>query len=467
MTSTKVEKQAAELWSASVPPEILESVSKKEITRQEVIYEIIMTEKDFVKDLENTIRYYVEPLKERDIISAHKRAEFIKDVFSNIQELYNINSKLLKKLISRQKEAYVVDKIGDIFANITHEAYPYVEYGAQQVFAKSILDEERANNPELAKFLKETEKLPEFRKLPIESYLARPTTRMGRYPLLLKPVMEKAPENHPDRTLIPQSLADFKAILSNINIEAGKAENIVRLGRLHKQIIGLDEETDMLRLTEEGRQIIRDGKLIMKKTSDQEVTVFLFDHLLLVTRKKDNNYKIARKPIPLELITLSQEKTVQTGANVEQSKTLPFTFTVPPRFGGPFVLYALTPADRTSWIDAIEKQQQLLAEQKRKFEIYSLVTKGFPRQNPINCSCTCQSQIIIGTDNGLFISTFSTRTSNNDLSYPRFTKVLDLERIFQVDVIPKIDILLVLAGIFTLTRQNIVILPFACSFGTR
>ena len=171
--------------------EILEKVSKNELGRQEVIFEIISTEKEFVKDLENTIKHYVEPLRTRNIIPGERRERFIKQVFSNINELCIINTKLLKKLISRQKENDIVDKIGDIFVNMTHEFFPYVEYGAQQVYAKNILDDEKQGNPEFCKFLKETEKIPEFRKLPIESFLARATTRLGRYPLLLKPVMEK------------------------------------------------------------------------------------------------------------------------------------------------------------------------------------------------------------------------------------------------------------------------------------
>lgn len=231
----------------------------------------------------------------KNIINPERRDDFIKQVFSNIGELYNINSKLLKKLLSRQKEALIVDKVGDIFVNITHEAYPYVEYGAQQVYAKSILDDEKQNNPEFAKFLKETEKLPEFRKLPIESFLARPTTRLGRYPLLLKPVMEKASENHPDRILVPQALADFKLLLSNINIEAGKAENIVHLHKLQKQIVSMEEEAEGLDLDKEGRQIIRDGKLIMKRGNDAEMNVFLFDHMFVVTKKKENSFKVARR----------------------------------------------------------------------------------------------------------------------------------------------------------------------------
>jgi hypothetical protein len=239
------EMPPAELWSSSVPPEIMSSVSKKEIQRQESIYEIIMTEKEFVQDLENMIQYFLKPLQSLDIISIEKRDVFIKEVFSNIEELHKVNSKLLQKLLLRQKEAHIVDKIGDIFANITHEIYPYVQYGAQQVFGKSILDDEKLINPELVKFLKETEKNPVFRKLTIDSFLARPTTRMGRYPLLLKPVMEKAADNHPDKTFIPQALADFKTILTNINSEAGKAGNIVRLSKLQKQIIEMEEEYEV------------------------------------------------------------------------------------------------------------------------------------------------------------------------------------------------------------------------------
>jgi len=159
--------------------------------RQEVIFEIISTEKEFVKDLENTMKYYVEPLRTRNIIPLEKREAFIKEVFSNISELRAINSKLLEKLVARQKESDIVEKIGDIFVNITHEFFPYVEYGAQQVFAKNILDEEKQTNPEFLKFLIETEKIAEFRKLPLESFLARAITRLGRYPLLLKPAMEK------------------------------------------------------------------------------------------------------------------------------------------------------------------------------------------------------------------------------------------------------------------------------------
>jgi hypothetical protein len=91
---------------------------------------------------------------ESDIIEPVRRESFLSSVFLNMRELYNVNSKLFRKLIARQNENYVVYSIGDIFINIVDEFYPYVEYGSQQILAKSLLDEEKANNPEFVKFLK-------------------------------------------------------------------------------------------------------------------------------------------------------------------------------------------------------------------------------------------------------------------------------------------------------------------------
>ncbi|KAI8897330.1 hypothetical protein BC833DRAFT_621321 [Globomyces pollinis-pini] len=451
------EPAAADYWSCTVPPEVLASMTAKEITRQEVIFELIVTEQEFVKDLENTIKFIIHPLKESDIIDIEKREEFVNQVFSNIVEIYTLNSKLLKKLLSRQKEELVVDRIGDIFVNISNEIYPYVEYGGQQAFAKSVLDEERLTNTELVRFLKECEKIPVFRKLPIESFLARPTTRLGRYPLLLKPVMEKAAENHPDRILIPQALTGFKAVLTNINIEAGKAENILKLGRLNKQIFGPTDQTACLNLLEEGRQIIRDGKLMMRKNNETEVMVFLFDHLLLVTKQKDNGYKIIRHPIPLEFLSIHADTASLTTA--DSTKTFPITFVHPGRFGGTFILHAGTQSDRDSWVEAIQKQAQLITDRKRKFEMIYLVDEYFPRTNPVNCSLVYLNQLFIGTDDGLYIGAEDAygvlpRIEVNDggmsnimsAQTERFTKVIDIENIIQIDVIPKIDMLLLLAG---------------------
>ena len=90
-----------------------------ELSRQEVIHEIIMTEKEFCLDLENLIqvfilnKYVIDPLLELDIIDKNvsKRQMWVQNVFSVIRDILKINTRLLRNLEWRQSEDYVVSKI--------------------------------------------------------------------------------------------------------------------------------------------------------------------------------------------------------------------------------------------------------------------------------------------------------------------------------------------------------------------
>ena len=142
------------LWFKIVPEEILEAVSSAERKRQEILFEIIQTERQFLDDLQTVQNVFIKPLLETDIIEASQRQIFVETVFLNMNEIYQTNSKLKRKLLSRQRENFVINAIGDIFASIAEEWYVFVEYGAGQAYAKYLVDEEKANNPKFLAFLK-------------------------------------------------------------------------------------------------------------------------------------------------------------------------------------------------------------------------------------------------------------------------------------------------------------------------
>ena len=137
-----------------MPEEILEAVSSAERKRQEILFEIIQTERQFLDDLQTVQNVFIKPLLETDIIEASQRQIFVETVFLNMTEIYQTNSKLKRKLLSRQRENFVINAIGDIFASIAEEWYVFVEYGAGQAYAKYLVDEEKANNPKFLAFLK-------------------------------------------------------------------------------------------------------------------------------------------------------------------------------------------------------------------------------------------------------------------------------------------------------------------------
>jgi len=93
------------------------------------------------------------PLQSSSIIEPSRRETFIKNVFINITDLININTRLLRQLLIRQRESAVVERIGDIFLPAIDDFRAYVKYGAQQVYAKHFVEVEKLQNPEFAIFL--------------------------------------------------------------------------------------------------------------------------------------------------------------------------------------------------------------------------------------------------------------------------------------------------------------------------
>ncbi|KAJ3081352.1 RHO1 GDP-GTP exchange protein 2 [Quaeritorhiza haematococci] len=501
------------LWSTTVSKEISDSVSDDERKRQEAIFEIVQSEREFVADLELVQRLYLEPLRTSKIIPEQRRDAFCRKIFINIPTLIAINTTLLRRLASRQKENAIVEKIGDIFASIASDELlnAYVEYGANQAFARTALSDEKKNNSDFRKFVEEQERKPESRKLVVESFLGRPTTRLARYPLLLEAVLKKTPEGHPDQTYIPQAVAFIRTILQKINLEAGKADNLIKLQSLASQIVFDPKEPQDLRLNEEGRQFVRDGSLILKRAGgDIELHLFLFDHCLLMTKKKKNNvFKAHKKAIPLELLVLPSERVPGApgssntrrasaifssatnvtskssssnlgllvgggtdssgsgfgstlgaglasstmgagglaGANGGDFAKFQLSFTHLGRSGGQYTLHCSTHADRRAWREAIEKQKRALTERKRKFEIVTMLDSYFPSTVKVNCSTSVGGRLVLGTDSGLYVGpTEASEGGGGGAGSGKFRRVIDLERIVQVEVLPDHETLLVLAG---------------------
>ena len=285
------------LWSTTVAPEIVAMVSDEERKRQEAIFEAIQKEKEYVDDLDSVHRLYIQPLRLSNIIEETRCERFIRDVFLNVGQLYQVNLRLSRRLNMRRKENPVVAQIGDVFMGIVHELSPYVEYGARQIYAKHFLAMERLNNPEFERFLDERERMPESRKLPLESFLARPTTHMGRYPLLLEAVLKKTDPSNPDKATLPRAIAAIKEVLGRINAEAGKADNLLKLNQLNQHLVFGEGEWQDLKLTDEGRSLLRQGNVISRRaTTDTDLVCFLFDHMLLLTKEKRANfYKVFKR----------------------------------------------------------------------------------------------------------------------------------------------------------------------------
>ncbi|KAL7749232.1 RHO1 GDP-GTP exchange protein 2 [Sorochytrium milnesiophthora] len=299
-------------WHTTAPAEIVDAVSADEVKRQEAIFELITSEEQYVDDLFLVEKLFMKPLVAQQLLSTPQASrEFVQLVFSNILQIRDIHRRISNKLLARQNQKWVVDQVGDVlleFLQLLEK--PYVQYGEQQPWGKYHLEMEVAVNPNLAQFLAEAERRPEARRLPIQSFLNRPTTRLARYPLLLEAIMKRTPPDHPDQAGLQTAVDCIKRILGAINQVAGKADNRVRLTTLNDHLVFKGTEEQTLSLLDPGRRLLRDGLFKRKTTqSTEQIHVFLTDSCLLFTKKKKTKYsyeyKIWKRAIPLELLVVS------------------------------------------------------------------------------------------------------------------------------------------------------------------
>ncbi len=128
------------------------------------------------------------------------------------------------------------------------------------------------------------------RKLPLKSFLSRPVSRLGRYPMLIQSLLKYTAQDHADTKTFTQVHHRIKQTLETLNYQAGKADNALRLNLLSETLVLKDTEEEyrsVLNLLRPERVFLREG--VLKKrgsVENQDVDLILLDHYLLITKKK-------------------------------------------------------------------------------------------------------------------------------------------------------------------------------------
>ena len=459
------------LWINTVSKEVAESVDERERKRQEVISELCYTERDFVKDLEYLQDFWVRPLRTLvpPVIPDHRRERFIPTVFGNFADIYGINMRLAEALTRRQYVNPVVRNVGDILLDFVPRFVPsYINYGANQLWGKIAYEEERKENPFFKRFAEGVERLKESRRLELNGYLTKPTSRLARYPLLLEQILKNTADGNPDKEHIPKAIERIRKVLEQVNAVSGQQENKIALHQVERQLVFKPGESYDLDLISEERQLLFKGSLKKNPTDNSaDIVTYLFDNAVLFTRAKTSNKKeelrVYKKPIPLGLLIINQMEEVipRVGLAKRPSSSLipgsrqptnpprqeakqqqghPLTFKHIGKGSFEVTLYATSQIQREKYIKLVNEQQEKMRERK-PFE-KSILTEGFFNANtritsgvPIDGG----RKFVVGTDAGVYLVD---RKNKQGAAKPR--RVLDVRSVTQIDVLEQHSILLVL-----------------------
>uniref|UniRef100_A0A672HXY7 Intersectin 1 (SH3 domain protein) n=1 Tax=Salarias fasciatus TaxID=181472 RepID=A0A672HXY7_SALFA len=275
-------------WCADL--HLLDMLSPMERKRQGYIHELIVTEENYVNDLQLVTEIFHKPLLECELLTEKEVAM----IFVNWKELIMCNIKLLKALRVRKKmsgDRMPVKMIGDILTNQLPHMQPYIRFCSCQLNGATLIQQKTDDNPDIKDFLKRLAMDSRCKGMPLSSFLLKPMQRVTRYPLIIKNILENTPESHPDHSHLKAALEKAEELCSQVNEGVREKENSDRLEwiQAHVQCEGLSEQLVFNSVTNclGPRKFLYSGKLFKAKSS-KELYGFLFNDFLLLTQVSES-----------------------------------------------------------------------------------------------------------------------------------------------------------------------------------
>ncbi|KAJ2235179.1 RHO1 GDP-GTP exchange protein 2 [Coemansia sp. RSA 485] len=269
-----------QLWRDTVPASLLQSLDSEAIARQEAIYELVVTEVAYLRDLELIDSVFVQPLLSAPHVMPKKQAvEFLHSLFFNYSDLIAISRSLHSRLRERQLNSSVVSGIGDIFDEWADSLAPFVKYAVHVPAAQCDLEAKLLSSSAVADFLAAAEAAPGARRLPVQSFLGRAATRLARYPLLIDAVLRRTQPGK-DSDHLHSAAKKIRCALAEIDQQTGENAAGLRMRQINQRLRLAPGARESLALDSPMRRLIKEG--LFTAGDGSQVLVFLFDNALVM-----------------------------------------------------------------------------------------------------------------------------------------------------------------------------------------
>uniref|UniRef100_A0A8C1L1D6 Rho guanine nucleotide exchange factor (GEF) 7a n=1 Tax=Cyprinus carpio TaxID=7962 RepID=A0A8C1L1D6_CYPCA len=187
----------------SHPPKGFDTTSISKTYYNLVLQNILETETEYSKELQNLLTNYLRPLQMTEKLSPSD----VSVILGNLEEISTFQQTLVQSLEDTTKLPELQQKVGGFFLNLMPQMRSlYVYYCSNHPSAVSILTD---HSEELGEFMEgRGASIPGI--LTLTSGLSKPFMRLDKYPTLLKELERHMEEGHPDRTEIQKCMMAFK-----------------------------------------------------------------------------------------------------------------------------------------------------------------------------------------------------------------------------------------------------------------
>ncbi|XP_071069981.1 pleckstrin homology domain-containing family G member 3 isoform X10 [Dasypus novemcinctus] len=273
-----------------------------------VVREIVETERMYVQDLRSIVEDYL--LKIIDTPGLLK-PEQVSALFGNIENIYALNSQLLRDLDGCNSDPVAV---ASCFVERSQEFDIYTQYCNNYPNSVAALTE-CMRDKQQAKFFRDRQELLQH-SLPLGSYLLKPVQRILKYHLLLQEIAKHFDEEEDGFEVVEDAIDTMTCVAWYINDMKRRHEHAVRLQEIQSLLINWKGPD----LTTYG-ELVLEGMFRVHRVRNERA-FFLFDKALLITKKRGDHF-VYKGHIPcssLMLIESTRDSLCFTVTHYKHSK---------------------------------------------------------------------------------------------------------------------------------------------------
>ncbi|KAH7106378.1 hypothetical protein BKA62DRAFT_765930 [Auriculariales sp. MPI-PUGE-AT-0066] len=404
-----------EQWHKLIPPEAIDVLGKKVVQRQSILFEILQSERDYVRDLALIEEIFIFPLLEFQppVMAPNRLNDFVLQVFNNVAELRTLHEPLLGGLFARQREQHpLIQGIGDIVLDTALKLqHAYERYVKHYPIAEAAHRTELQRNPKYADFISQQSDDPRAKRRDLITFLSRPVTRLPRFNLLLETLKKHTDEVlSSERDSIDLIVGTTGEFLKSLQPGIEVANRKVEFYTLTEQLVFRRGEAIDMDLYSDHRSLIFSGELARRKRAELElrswadVHVALLDNYFIQTQVDDRGsrrrHMVISRPIPLDYLRLADsfpppemrdERSFRERLR-DVAAVKMFAFTVyhdAAPIAQRYTLYATSEVKRDEWVAKLKDALGLRAAQvdANRFFATNTINRGiFCARTPITVS---------------------------------------------------------------------------------
>ncbi|KAG2385615.1 hypothetical protein C9374_003430 [Naegleria lovaniensis] len=198
---------------------------KKQRRRLDLIKETIETERTYVRLLKTFIEVFYYPIiHDSGSAKGVLRKETSTTLFSNIEQIYQINHTLLNDWEREFEMHYPFIQIGSAFSQICPFLKAYTIYINNFDKAQETFEKLRDKDKKFKEFLHECYRKQQTKGHQLGGFLILPVQRIPRYKMLIQEILNLTSQDHVEYEILKKCSVEIESIASYVNDEKKKVE---------------------------------------------------------------------------------------------------------------------------------------------------------------------------------------------------------------------------------------------------